>query len=216
MAELMEKIKIVHIITGLERAGAEMMLYKLLSTMSANNFSSVVISLTNKGPIAPLIEDLNIPVYNLGMRPGKFTPGKVFELARLIKRYEPDLVQTWMYHADVIGGIAALLAGKAIIAWNVRNGSTDRRLIKKTTLWTIKLASLLSRFVPRTIVTCSQEARDLHERLGYPSDKFTVIPNGFDLEQFAPSNSARLSVRKELSIDNSAIIIGMIARFHPQ
>ncbi len=130
----MAKIKIVHIITGLERAGAEMMLYKLLSAMSSTNFSSVVISLTDKGPVAPLIASLGIPVQNLGMRRGKFSISKVFELASRLKKFKPDIVQTWMYHADVIGGIAALFSGKAIVAWNVRNGSLDLDRMKDNTM----------------------------------------------------------------------------------
>ncbi len=43
-----------------------------------------------------------------------------------------------------------------------------------------------------------------------------VIPNGFDLGDFSPSEKARVSVRQELNIAEKAFIIGLVARYHKQ
>jgi glycosyltransferase involved in cell wall biosynthesis len=43
-----------------------------------------------------------------------------------------------------------------------------------------------------------------------------VIPNGFDLREFRPDPTARLSLRRELEIADDTLVIGMASRFHPQ
>jgi glycosyltransferase involved in cell wall biosynthesis len=43
-----------------------------------------------------------------------------------------------------------------------------------------------------------------------------VIPNGVDLDVFRPDSDARLALRHELHLTEDAILIGIVARFHPQ
>ena len=101
-------MKLVLVITGLNTGGAEIMLLKVLERLDAR-FSTHVISLTTSGEIGSRIQALGIPVEELGMRPGLPSPVAVFRLARRIKILKPDVVHTWMYHADLFGGLAARL-----------------------------------------------------------------------------------------------------------
>jgi hypothetical protein len=107
-------IQVTHVITDLDTGGAEMMLYKLLGGMDRKLVESRVVSLTNEGPISRKILDLGIEVSSLGMKPGSFNPGGIFKLASSLKESQADLVQTWMYHSDLIGGLAAWIAGTEI------------------------------------------------------------------------------------------------------
>jgi len=52
--------------------------------------------------------------------------------------------------------------------------------------------------------------------MGYNAGKMLVIPNGFDLSSFKPEDGARCSLRKELGLQQVAILIGFVARFDPQ
>ena len=207
-------MKVLHVITGLGTGGAEMMLYKLLSHMDGEDFQNEVISLTDCGPLSRNIQDLGIPVSALGMPRGIPSPRAVFELNRRLQAIQPTVVQTWMYHADLLGGIAARRAGIPVV-WNIRNAALERYAVKRSTLWTAKLCARLSDRLPARIVCCSESAARGHVAYGYESEKLVIIPNGFALEAYHPDAAARAQVRQELGVREDAPLIGLVARFDP-
>ncbi|MEM9804833.1 MAG: glycosyltransferase [Cyanobacteria bacterium P01_D01_bin.56] len=208
-------IKLVIVITGLNTGGAEMMLLKLVERLSPQ-FSSEVISLTEIGEIGKLIQSSGIPVTALGMRRGIPNPILFWRLVLLLQRCRPDIVHTWMYHADLLGGIAAKLAKVPVLVWNIRNSDLSPRRTRLSTRLTAKFCARLSRLLPNKIQCCSSMARDIHISLGYAAEKFVIIPNGFDLQRFQPDRQARLSVRHEIGISHNAPLVGLVARFDPQ
>ncbi|HEQ60197.1 MAG TPA: phosphatidylinositol alpha-mannosyltransferase, partial [Firmicutes bacterium] len=209
-------MKICHIITDLDTGGAEIMLLNLLRCMDRAAFAPQVISLTSVGLIGKQIESLGIPVRALGMRRGVPDPRGMFRLARLLRRDRPSVIQTWMYHANLLGGLAAKRAGKIPVAWGIHHTTLDPRENKKTTIWTAKLCGRLSGWLAQRIVCCAEATRELHVEQGYAADKMLVIPNGFDLERFKPDPEARRSVRKELEVAPDTPLIGLMARYHAQ
>lgn len=209
-------IKIVHVITGLGTGGAEMMLYKLLSSTHRDEFSHSVISLTDRGTLGSGIQALGVPVSVLGMHRGLPNPLDIWRLAKMLRRESPDLVQTWMYHGDLVGGLAARMAGNVPVLWGIRQSTFDSRRSRRRTQLVARLCARLSRWLPATIVCCSDMGRRSHEALGYDARKMVVIPNGFDLTAFAPDPQARSAVRQELGLDREALLVGLIARFDPQ
>ena len=207
--------KVLHIITGLNTGGAEMMLYKLLSGMDRTTIEVEVISLMDIGPVGRTIQGLGLPVRALGMRRGVPNPLVILRLARWLRKDPPLYIQTWMYHADLIGGLAAKQADIPVI-WGIRHSNLDLQSVKRTTAWTAKACAWLSRWLPARIVCCSEASRRVHRELGYAEDRIVVIPNGFDLAAFKPDPEARLSVRRELGIPEEALLIGLVGRFNPQ
>ncbi len=207
-------MRILHVISSLGVGGAETMLAKVLG-QTAKEHEARVISLTQDGPIGERIRALGVATVSLGMRRGVPDPRGVIAVVREIRNYRPDIVQTWMYHADLIGGIAALAAGRRPVIWGLRNSELEVATSKWTTRRTLQLCALLSRWVPVRIVSCSHRARDFHIAQGYDAARMVVISNGFDLSSFAPMPDARDEVRRELGIASDAIVIGMVARYHP-
>ena len=193
-----------------------MMLYKLLSRMNSDEFDSEVISLTDAGPVADKIRMLGVPVHALGMKRGKPHPVALIKLSWLLRQIKPDLVQTWLYHSDLIGGLAAKLAGSNKIFWSIRQSNIDPDSNKRSTIWIAKACAKLSSWLPGRIICCSHAAMESHVALGYAREKILVIPNGFDLDAFQPDQEARKSVRKELGLDENIFLVGLVARFDPQ
>ena len=192
------------------------MLLKLLQQLDRSRFTPAVISLVGLGEIGPRIQALDIPVHALGMPRGVPTPLMVLRLAKLLRQLQPDVVHTWMYHADLLGGLAARLAGCERVIWCIRQSNLSKTVNKRTTLWVVKACAFLSRRVPAQMISCSQRAKEVHVAVGYAADRLHVIPNGFDLNRFAPDARARDSVRAELGLVTDAPLVGLIARFDSQ
>ena len=209
-------MKLVLIITGLSTGGAEIMLLKLLQNMNRSRFKPTVISLTSMGEIGPRIENLGIPVHVLGMKPGSPSPIKFMQLVRLLRSSKPDVVHTWMYHADLLGGLAARMSGIKSIAWGIRHSNLSREHNKRTTLLVMKICAHISDWLPRRILTCSEKAQNIHAEEGYCAEKMVLIPNGFDLSRFQLDEGARDTVRAELGVGTNTLLVGMIARDDPQ
>ena len=138
---------IVHIITGLSDGGAEAVLYRLCTNDS--NAKHTVISLMGMGKYGSLLEQAGIEVYCLNMPAGRVTISGLRRLYSLLKQLKPDAVQTWMYHADLIGGVAARMAGIKNVYWNIRHTTLEKGKSKKSTIYIAKICAFLSRWVPK-------------------------------------------------------------------
>ncbi len=213
-------MRVLHIITGpLAFGGAEVMLYRLIAASRSGEMSHEVMSLTELGVVADQIRELGVPTHALGMPRSRFRipdPVKLMRLVAFIRASRPDVVQTWLYHADLLGGLAAKLAGGPRIFWGLHNSTVDKVHTRRTTRWTMALCAKVSRWIPDGIVTVSQTARDLHVAAGYDPGKFVFIPNGFDVTTLRPDAEVRRNARAELGLPEGAIAIGMVARFDPQ
>lgn len=208
-------IKITHLITGLNTGGAENMLQRLLSRLDREEFSSQVVSLTGGGPVGERIRSLGIPVRTLGMQPDRPDWRLVRQLARDLRREKPDLLHTWMYHADLAGGIAATLAGIPVV-WGLHNSTLDPHASKTRTRLVVRCLALLSRSIPVKIISCARSAAAQHVELGYDASRMLVIPNGFDTVEFHQDTGLRKQVRQALNIPPDALAAGCFARFDPQ
>lgn len=211
-----KKITIVHLITGLTTAGAEIMLYNLLSRTDRRVFDPVVVSLMDRGTLSDRIEALDIPVYTIGMKPGGVpTPTIVLRLLKTMNQLKPDLIHGWMYHGNLAAWVASIFSFRRIpIIWNIHHSISGLANEKKNTQNIIKLSSIISRFID-SVVFVSNNSKSQHESLGYFPENACVIPNGFNTVNFYPSEEARLKIRDELDLPSDTFLIGLICRYHP-
>ena len=207
-------LHILHVITDLEDGGAEGTLYRLCKYDTQNHHT--VISLMDKGKFGPLLEEMGVSVYCLGMPRGKVNFLRLVRFWRLVRSIQPDLVQTWLYHADLLGGLIAWLAGMSNICWGIRHSNLSSGTVKRSTIYVAHLCALLSHWLPRRIISCSKEAASSHIKLGYAKKKFIVIPNGYDVIQYTPDTSVRNLLREGWGIGKNDFLIGMVARFDIQ
>ena len=210
-----EPIRVTHVISGLELGGAEMMLYKLLGSLDRRRFQPEVISLSSFGPLAPRIAALGIPVSALGMSRGRLAPRPLGRLARRLAGGRTHVVHTWMYHADLLGGLLARALGDSRVLWGVR-GSLDPRLSKRSARAVARACAAISGWVPDRIVSCSQRLLDMHVELGYDRERMIVIPNGFDLTWLTADATLRASTRARLGVGEGEPLVGTLGRYHPQ
>lgn len=207
-------MKIVHIITGLNNGGAEGVLYRLCKNDTKHKHS--VISMMDEGKYGSLLRNFGVDVYCLNMNLGQIRLKNFFKLSKVLLELKPDIIQTWMYHADFFGGIVSRIVGFKNIFWNIRHTTLEPGDSKKSTLLIAKLCARLSGVIPKGIICCAEKALIVHSEMGYKKPKMTVIANGYDVSLFKPSDELRLSFRSEFELNSSTLIIGMVGRFHPQ
>ena len=205
--------KITHVIVGLDVGGAERFLFRLVDAHKNNpNFEHRVISLTTKGVLGPGLEQMGIPVTALGMRSIADTPKVYFRLVDALRANKPDVLQCWMYYADLLGGLAGRRLGMKTILWGIRNshfesgGTRLKRLIRKVCAW-------LSHLLPSSIVCVAESARTVHADAGYDSTRMQVIHNGYDPQAFQYSDTARQALRRALNLPDDAIVVGSVGRY---
>jgi len=189
------------------------MLYNLLSSMDRQQFGAEVFSLADVGSTgARIVADLDIPVFSLRPTSSGTRASSALRLLAHLRRSRPHIVQTWMYHANLLGGIASRALGRPVI-WNIRHGSLAH--LKRRTLFISRLCSLMSSTVPARIICCSSDSLERHVAAGYVRARMTVIPNGFDPSRFQPSATLRQSFRHEVGVSTDTPLVGLIARFDP-
>ena len=205
-------MKITHIITGLEDGGAEHTLFKICRYDSKNKHT--VISLTGKGKYFSQLTKLGIKVYCLDVK--FFSFYQFYFLIKLIRFLNPDIVQTWLVHADFFGGIAARLAGIKCVVWNIRYTNFKITKTKLTTILIIKILAIISSFIPKFIIINSKRAKEIYEFTGYDKKKLKLIPNGYDLSILKISAEKKNVFRKKFNIKKKVKLIGNVARYHPK
>ncbi len=210
--------KVLHFIPRIGGGGAENFLRSLVAAMRDSPWQNVIITVRvhPHEAFAADLEALGCVVHDLNasalLKPSVWTA-----VRRLIRLEDPDVVQTWMHHADFLGGMAAWSAGCHNIVWGVRATAVHRNpedSALKTVLFRLALG-VSAKFLPRKIIANSTAAIAVHEAMGYPPDRFVWVPNGVNAGRFAPRPEVATKTRNALQLPAEAPVIGFAGRFHP-
>ena len=207
-------MKIMQIIIGLDVGGAEMMLKRLVESHHGNPiYQHSVVSLTDIGKLGAQFQTMGIDVNTLGMNSVFSIPLVLLRLVGLIRANQPDIVQTWMYHADLLGGLAACIAGNRYVIWGVR--TTDIQLDGSfMTAIARRLCARLSSWIPSVIVCAAEASKQFHVEVGYDATKMSVVPNGYNFSWLKASFNQRELLRQQYGIDQNNLVLGSLGRFH--
>lgn len=208
-------MRILHVITALGRGGCENMLARLLTAEALAEHEQRVVSLLPRGELAQHFRSLGTQVDELDLLGPVALPLGVHALRGLARRYEPDVVQGWMYH----GNLGALLAASSApsrpaLAWGIRQSLPSLQGENVFARVGIALNRRYSQ-VPQAIVANSQTSISQHAQLGFDMSRAVYIPNGFDTTKFTPDALVRASMRRAWSVTDADVVFGLIARYHP-
>lgn len=209
--------RICHVITGLPREGAQRVLVDLLRHRNREQFEVDVVSLKPRDAVASEIERLDVPLYCADLRPGPELPLQLGKLSEHLLRVAPDVLHTWLYHADVLSGaISKLRAPRVPVVWHLHHAATDLGRLKLSTRALIHIGAALSHRLPERILCCGESTLEAHARLGYDRRRMQVIRNGVDVDAFRPrSPEAPRSLVAELGLEEPVKLVGLLARLHP-
>lgn len=206
-------MKVLHIITGLNNGGAEGVLYRLVTHDKSNEH--IVISLLDEGKYGPLLKEVGVKTYYLRLSRGNVSLSPLIKLKNIIKKEDPQVIQTWMSHADLLGGLIAKSLGYNNIIWNIRHSKLTYRVSNIKTNTVILTCMALSKIIPKKVICCSEKTFQDYAGHGYPKKKMTVISNGYEFDKFNVDPDSRKKIRTELGINEDTNLLGMIARYDP-
>lgn len=180
-----------------------------------SSVSHHVISMCGREKYGDLLENIGVRVDCLDMSKWTSPFGATRKLSKLIKSAQPDVIQTWMYHANLFGGIVARFSGFRNICWGIYHATLSLREMKWTTFSVVFICALLSRKIPKVIILCAAAAVKPHAKVGYDRRLMVIVPSGFDLSRFRFDADDRQSFREELNIGCDTVLFGCVARVHP-
>jgi glycosyltransferase involved in cell wall biosynthesis len=207
--------KVVHVVTDLRRGGAETMLARLVAALREKEHEHQVLSLCGEGPLGDELRESGATVRAVDLRSPIAIPGALARLARELRRAGPDLVHCWMYHANLVGGVAARSVARAPIIWGLRSGSPAAAVVGARTALVSRAAAPLSRWLPARVVCPSAATAAAHVASGYARERMEVIPNGFDTALFRPSAELRRLARTALAVEPEELLVGIVANVSP-
>ena len=208
------RIKILHLITSLDTGGSEVSLQRLTGAMDRERFENIVVSLTNHGPLSETIRNQDVSVHAIHMSRSLPSPVAIWRLYRLLRAEQPDVLQTWLYHSDLVGLLVGRAAHVPVISWNIRCSNTGDEYRRGFNGALIRLLAWISPY-PDVVVANSQAGKKEHTVLGYRPRCWAVMENGFDLTVFKPQASAPAGLRRELNLTRDTVLIGLVARYDP-
>jgi len=201
-------MRIALCITDLDVGGAEQALVALATRLDRSRFTPSVYAL---GPVPtqeeasciPPLTAAGIPVHCLGARSVTDFPAVVVKLSRHFRRFQPDLVQTFLFHANIAGRIAARAAGVKKVVCGIR-------VAERKSFWHLWVDRLTSRWVHRYVCVSRSVAQFSMEKGGLSGEKLVVIPNGVDLQQFPAEKPACLSEMGVPDCSRVAVFVGRL------
>lgn len=208
---------VAHFIAAPGGGGAEAMLGNLVASMDTAHWRTVVILVNGHGwpEAVEKLRAAGAEVHDL--QSTAFLCRKTLAALRgLLRRIKPDVLQTWMHHADFVGGWCARMAGVRHVVWGIHCREIHRNPGDSNLKMAVfrRLLAASSRLVPTRIISCSAAAIQDHTRMGYPRDRMTWVHNGISTARFRPDAEARSAVRQELRVPADAPLVGYVGRFH--
>lgn len=208
------KIRVMHLITGLDVGGAENMLFKIAANMDRDNFENIVVCIKTGGSMLDKLEKANVEVISLGFNKKYPSLLVILKLISIIKEKKPDVLHTWLYHADLLGLIAGKISRLPHVVWNIRCSYVDMSEYSIMSSFVrfilVKLSS-----IPSLITVNSKCGLQAHKDIGYRAKKWKIIPNGIDTELYKPDLNIKNNIKNQLNIAGDSIVIGFVARFDP-
>ncbi len=198
-------VPVAFCITELDPGGAERALYEIVTRLDPQDWKVKVFCLGPETELAQKLQQRGIETVCLGARRASDV-GVLIRLIRELKAFRPALLQTFLFHANIVGRLAGWWAGVPVILSGLRVAERARR-------WHLWLDRWTNRLVKWNVCVSEGVRRFAMNEGGLSSEKLCVIPNGVDAERFANATPADLT---ELGIPTGAWTLVTVGRLSKQ
>jgi glycosyltransferase involved in cell wall biosynthesis len=181
------------VITELEPGGAERCLVDIATRIDPTRFTPVVYSLAPPPPpekqhLVRRLRHAGIATHFLGFSSAWQYFQVVRRLADLLRQQQAGILQTFLFHANIVGARAARSAGVRHVVTGIRVADPRR--------WRTQVERIATSSAERHVCV-SQSVAEFCKRRGFAAEKLVVIPNGIDLSlwnSISPTDVSRWDI----------------------
>ena len=224
-------VRVLFVLTRLDVGGLEHQALELTSRLASRGIAPQVVALRGPGALTESFRERGVPVHELGRRRSKWGVGVPVRLARLIRRWQPQVVYTFgcgdaLFWGGTLARMVPLRQAPFGFAQG-RQGKPGRRTVVAA-IHSMRpgmlgrLAARAARRADAVVALAETHAQFLAERYAIPRGKLAVIPNGVDLELFRPDGDGASfdsaqdrSARARLGLPEQGFLVGAVGRLHP-
>jgi glycosyltransferase involved in cell wall biosynthesis len=207
------KLSITLLIRSLGLGGSERQLADLATRLDPQLYQVVVLTFYPGGAIwDELRQNSAVQVESLNKR-GRWDMFRFcWRLAAALRRHKPNVIHTYLVEPSILGLLIGRLVRSGAVVWAVRASDVNHSAYGRFHAVTFRISAWLSRF-PNAIIANSAAGRAYHLKQRYSPRWFEVIPNGIDTTRYQPG--PRESLRRRWIVEDSDILIGVVARLDP-
>ena len=210
-----KKARILILLTGLDRGGAETQAVLLASGLRSRGWLVRLVSLLPPKDLVDALTASDIPVASLGMRRGIPDPRAVWRLARILWKFRPVVLHAHMIHANLLARVVRLVAPIPVLVCTAHSTMEIGHSFR-----TEKATHLAYRFTDflcdlTTHVSNEGCTRFLQGKATRPT-KLRFVPNAVDTQRFAPDLHSRFHLRKQLAISEEAFVWLAVGRLEDE
>lgn len=208
----MAKTKIAYVIDIIcsPTAGTEKQLLLLIKNLNRNRFEPILCCLKNSNWLKDEFNICDFHVIGIDSFKSPATYFRIFAFSRYLRKNNIDIVQTYFRDANIVGIIAARIAGISNVI------STRRGLPYWKNSFELLFLKILDKFVKLFLTNSSNTKKWVSEFETIPEEKIYTIHNAIELDSFKRnSEETRKLYRKQLDIKDDNYVIGIVANLRP-
>src|ERR1700722_5586021 len=199
--------RLLLIVTGLNRGGAEMQVFHLASGLCARGWEVKVVSLLSGGAMTDQFREAGIQVHELAVQRGIPDPRAILGLRKIIQDFRPDVVHSHMVHANLLARVTRLIFSMPALISTAHNMTEGRR-------WTEIAYRVTDSIGDLTTIICKAAAERYVKVGSVPLERLKVLVNGLPVEQLRPDPTSRAAMRRRLGIEGEFVWLA-VGRFEP-
>jgi glycosyltransferase involved in cell wall biosynthesis len=200
-----QPVAIALVITDLDVGGAERALATLATWLNPRIWRPVVFCLDGPGRLADVLRHADIRFECLGVH--RRNPLQaITRLAHSLRRFQPQIVQSFMFHANLATRLAAPWAG---CPWVI----SGLRVAEHQKAWHLIVDRLTAPLATGSVCVSQGVLRFSREVAGLNPARLTIIPNGIDPQPF---DFAEPVPRVSIGVPDNAHLAIWVGRLDPQ
>lgn len=204
--------RLTFLIRDLGYGGAQRQLVALATGLSREEFEISVLHF-HPGPLEENLRAAGIKTIRVQKYSRWDLIGFFIRLLRTARAEHPDILHSYLTESNVMSALLQPFLGGARIVWGLRDSQTDAGLWGLLGRLSYQFSRLLSHRADR-IIANSDSGRTYYMSQGYPAKKISVIPNGIDVDRFAPDPAAGTRLREKWKITKDNFLFGHVGRLN--
>jgi glycosyltransferase involved in cell wall biosynthesis len=197
-------INILYLFVTLPIGGAEEHLLTVLKNTDLGRYNPTVCCIRDKGAIGEEIENSGFHLITLQRNSKKWDFRIVTDILSIIREREIQLIHTHLYHANMYGRMAALIAKIPVV-------STEHNAHSQCKAARMVINRLLARKTNRMIAVSRVVKDHIITRDRIEPSKVEVIYNGIDIRHF-PSSLTKTAAREKIGVPADCFLVGTVGR----